>query len=233
MSPKTADPLVRTALIDAAARLVAAGGADSLTIRRLAAEVGASTMAIYTHFGSMEELRREMRKECFARLGDHLKQVRGTRDPVAYLSSLGWAYCFNALANPHLYRVTFLEPDNDPEVLAAGLAAYEPLVTAVQRCIDSKRFSDVDPWFVAMQLFTMTHGVVTLCLAEMIDDETAMTLMHSMAINAFVGFGDDPDAARRSIDRARQRMEGVLPFETTPIGSRLAHLSGGALPNES
>lgn len=214
MSPRAADPGVRTALIDAAARLVAAGGLESLTIRRLATEVGTSTMAIYTHFGSMEELLREMRKEGFARLRGYAQQIKRTSDPVADVSALGWAYCFNAMANPHLYRVMFFEADEDPEVAAAGLAAYEPLVSAVQRCIEAGRFTEIEPWSPAMQLWTIGHGVVTLYLAGLIDREFADTHFSTMGRTAFIGFGDDPEKAERSIERAKRRMERLLPFDS-------------------
>src|SRR5438477_232205 len=52
---------VGPALIEAAARLIATEGASGLTLRRVAEEVGTSTMAVYTHFGGMPELRRAVR----------------------------------------------------------------------------------------------------------------------------------------------------------------------------
>src|SRR4051812_34653733 len=48
---------MRMALIDAAARLIATEGLGGLTLRRVTEEVGTSTMAVYTHFGGMPELR--------------------------------------------------------------------------------------------------------------------------------------------------------------------------------
>ena len=75
-------------------------------------------MAIYTHFGGMDELRLEIRREGFARLAAHMAAVADSDDPVADLSELGSAYFANALANPNLYRVMFMEhlPDRDEEV---------------------------------------------------------------------------------------------------------------------
>lgn len=213
MSPRPADPGIRSALIDAAARLVDEHGRDALTIRRLAAEVGTSTMAIYTHFGSMDELMREVKKEGFARLSGYLEQVSKTSDPVADLAALGWAYSFNAMTNPHMYRQMFLEPENDPEVSAVGFAAYEPLITAVQRCIDAGRFREEDPWSAAMQLWVMTHGAVTLHLGGYFDHETGLEHVTAMAITAFVGFGDEREAAERSIQRGLRRMERVMPLD--------------------
>jgi AcrR family transcriptional regulator len=228
MSPRPADPGVRAALIEAAARILAEHGRDALTIRRLASDVGTSTMAIYTHFGSMDELMREVKKEGFARLTSYTREVRKTADPVADVAALGWAYCFNALANPHLYRAMFMESDDDLEVAAAGLAAYEPLVSAVQRCIEAGRFKERDPWSPAMQLWVMTHGAVTLHLAGMFDHETGLEQFSAMGTTAFIGFGDDREQAERSIERARRRMERSMPLGSfgvaTPPPSRVRTL---------
>ena len=45
---------VRETLIQTACRLLTTEGADALTTRRIAAEAGTTTMALYTRFGSKE-----------------------------------------------------------------------------------------------------------------------------------------------------------------------------------
>lgn len=224
MSPKLADPGVRTALIEAAARLVAEGGREALTIRRLAAEVGTSTMAVYTHYGGMDDLMREMRKEGFTRLAAFAQAVPRTRDPVADLSALGWAYCANAITNPHLYRVMFFDSDTDPDVAQAGLSAFEPLVTTTKRCIEAGRFDPADEWQLALQLWTVAHGIVTLVLAGLIDEETVQWQMPAMGRAMFIGFGDEPKAADRSIKRAVESMERLMPH---PPVERVSSLRPG------
>src|SRR5437763_9593343 len=119
---------LRPALIEAAARLIATEGASGLTLRRVADAVGTSTMAIYTHFGGMPELRRAVRREGFARLAEHLGQVRESEDPVADLALLGRAYYENALSNPHLYRVMFAEQPLDEADAAARTETFDVLV---------------------------------------------------------------------------------------------------------
>src|SRR5437588_9466561 len=110
VSPRRRDEGVRLALVESAARLIAEEGNAGLTLRRLADEVGTSTMAIYTHFGGMPELREEVRGEGFARLRAHLEAVEDTGDAVADLAVLGAAYYANGTTNPNLYRVMFMEP---------------------------------------------------------------------------------------------------------------------------
>jgi AcrR family transcriptional regulator len=52
--------LSRSALVEAALRLVDAEGYDAVTVRRLAAELGVSTFAVQTHMGSKDALLDEL-----------------------------------------------------------------------------------------------------------------------------------------------------------------------------
>src|SRR5881392_2064946 len=91
-----ADNGMRPALIEAAARLIATEGVAGLKLRRVAEEAGTSTMAIYTHFGGMPELRRAVRREGFARLTASVVAVAHTDDPLADLARICRAYYENA-----------------------------------------------------------------------------------------------------------------------------------------
>jgi len=206
VSPRVADPAIRTTLIEAAARMIATEGPDALTLRRVADEVGTSTMAIYTHFGSMAELRREVRREGFARLADHLGGVARTRDTVTDLVLLGWAYFTNGVSNPHLYRAMFMEHGLDLEDAAIGLDTFEALVNAVRRCVEAGRFDHGEPLAMATQLWSLTHGIVTLHLAGFLSFEQARDALAQAALNLFIGYGDDRGAVQRSVERAARRV---------------------------
>jgi AcrR family transcriptional regulator len=211
MSPRVADQEIRDALLDAAAELLVREGATALTTRRLAGEVGTSTMAVYTHFGGMEGLRRAVRREGFARLTDYFDDVQATEDPVADLSALGWAYCFNAVANPQLYRAVFLEAPIDEEDVALGRAAVQYPIDTVARCIEAGRFNPADPESVAIQLWVAGHGMVTGLLARLLTLEQVIENFSDLGCNLYVGFGDDAERARRSIEHAEQRMRDRAP----------------------
>src|SRR5436305_9043138 len=129
-----ADNGMRPALIEAAARLIATEGAAGLKLRRVAEEVGTSTMAIYTHFGGMPELRRAVRQEGFARLVASSVQLGESDDPVADLAGLGLAYHRLAMRDGHLYRAMYMEQPLDAADAAAGSQAFDVLVAAMQRC---------------------------------------------------------------------------------------------------
>src|SRR3712207_7287831 len=79
-------------LIDAAARVLAEEGSPALSARRLARECGTSTMAVYTHHGSMEQLRVAVRRKAFLGLLAHLEAVEPTDDPLADPTRIRVAY---------------------------------------------------------------------------------------------------------------------------------------------
>lgn len=179
------DPAVRQALIDRAAAILAEEGQAKLTLRRLTRDVGVSTMAVYTHFGSMEQLRIEICNEGFRRLAAHLGAVKRTSDPFADLHRLGRAYVANARENPNLYRAMFLDPLPDPlpETAEDWGATFRVLVDAVQRSLDTLASSGdhVDDAAdrsngdaaerLATLLWATEHGMVALELSGLLDDE--------------------------------------------------------------
>jgi AcrR family transcriptional regulator len=203
VSPKVADPAVRTALLETAARLIATEGAGGLTLRRLADEVGTSTMAVYTHFGGMQNLRQEVRREGFARLRAHLDGVRPGADPLADLARLGWAYHDNALENPNLYRAMFMD-HTEPAPDGIGLDTFEQLVAGVDRCLEAGRFRPADPYALALQLWSMAHGVIALELSGLLDGTLALDTLDAGWRNLGAAFGDDPESTGRSFARARR-----------------------------
>ena len=195
----------RERLVEAAARLLVEEGPGALTARRLARELGTSTMALYTHFGGMEQLRVEVRKSAFARLAAHLEGVAQSDDPVADLALQGFAYCENATTGPDLYRAAFLEAPLGEDDGRAAQAAFEPLVATVRRCVEAGRFDPPDPLAAALQVWTATHGVASAHVAGILRFETAIDVIASLARTFAVGLGDDPARAERSVARARER----------------------------
>jgi AcrR family transcriptional regulator len=196
---------MRPALIEAAARLIATEGVAGLKLRRVAEEVGTST--IYTHFGGMPELRRAVRQEGFARLAARAEQLGESDDPVADVAGLGLAYYQIAMSNPHLYRVMYMEQPLDAADAAAGSETFNILVAAMQRCLDSKRFSGDagESRELARQFWAVGHGAITLQMAQLLSPEEALNCLRGAVLSLFIAYGDDREAARRSLARAGQR----------------------------
>jgi AcrR family transcriptional regulator len=155
--------------VDEAGRILSAEGAAALTLRRVAAATGTSTMAVYTLFGDKQGLLAGMYREGFRRLGAALAAVKPTAAPLDDLINLGLVYRKTALANPHLYDLMFGRPipsfAPDEETKSIADAAYRPLVDKVQRCIDAGEFVPGDAERIALHLWAVSHGAVSLELA--------------------------------------------------------------------
>lgn len=209
--PRKADPNVRTTLIEVAARLLAEEGPPALSTRRIAAEADTSTMAVYTHFGGMSGLVREIVHEGFVRLQDHFNQVKQSDDPVVDLYVHGRAYRSNALANSHLYAIMFGGDslsgfELTDEDRQHGRYVLAGIVECVSRCIDAGRFRPADPGMVAHHMWFAMHGLVNLELGNyLIEPWGAEACFEAQFITLVVGAGDDLDAATRSAAVAADR----------------------------
>jgi TetR/AcrR family tetracycline transcriptional repressor len=92
-------PLTSDAVVDAAWRLVEQYGADALTMRRLADEVGAAVTAIYWHVGNRDALLDLL----VDRIVDDMGHIRPTgRTPKARIASLARSLRRKLLERPHL-----------------------------------------------------------------------------------------------------------------------------------
>ncbi|NLU79162.1 WHG domain-containing protein [Micromonospora sp. HNM0581] len=211
MSPRRIDPNLTNALLEAAARLLAEEGAAGFTTRRLAAAVGTSTTAVYTHFGGMDNLVRTLVHKGFARLHQRMSTVRATADAVADVIALGYAYRANSLAHPQLYQVMFGSTALGGFALADGDRQHgrytlEPLVDAVARANAQGRFRVGDPLLVAQNMWIALHGLVSLELGGyLIAPYGADICFEAQLRSLMVGAGDDHEATDASLARARRR----------------------------
>jgi AcrR family transcriptional regulator len=157
---------VKARLIDEAARLLVEEGSAGLSLRRVAAAAGVSTMPVYTLFGDKRGLLVAMHREAFQRLGETLRGVPAGDDPLVYIAQLGLAYREAALRSPNLYGLMFgpetasVSPDEEGQEVAD--AAYRPLVEAVVRCQKAGLFKKDDPERIALHLWAVAHGMVSL-----------------------------------------------------------------------
>jgi AcrR family transcriptional regulator len=192
-------------------------GPEALQARRLTAEVGTSTQAIYTLFGGMPGLFEAIVAEGFGRFARHVDSVPATDDPVADFFSEGWAYCDWALSHPQLYRLMFgltggrLRHHAGLEMTVSGQfadfpegqAAADVMIRSLDRVKAAGRIDDVDTVIAAGQFLSATHGYVLLEIAGAFGDPSqGLQVIGPLAVNLMVGLGDERAAAERSLQAA-------------------------------
>jgi AcrR family transcriptional regulator len=189
---------LRRQLLDTAARLLATEGPQALSTRRIAAEVGTSTTAIYSLIGSKQELVRQLYLEGFQRLTERQEAVPHTDDPLADLIALGRAYHQSAVDSPYLYEVMFgspvpeFTPTIEDAMFARGTLAM--CIENVRRCVEAGILVG-DPEAIAHQLWALIHGITSLELRGMLgstDDAAAhLTSLFAAAVQGYrVGASD-------------------------------------------
>ena len=198
-------------LVDAAARVLAEEGQDAVTARRMGREIGMSSMAVYTHFGSMDDLVAATLRHGFALFGAALDAPSATADPVADWMVQGWGYRRFALDNPHLYRVMFGSPtllfhaSQDPD--DQSMRAFQSLLDQLTRCVESGRFEIDDVWLAGEYVWSVSHGLCSIELMGYFDaaGRDAEQAFEECIVRSALAFGDGRDRASRSARTARRR----------------------------
>ena len=208
---------IRESLIEESLQVLEESGPEALSARMLAKRIGASTMAVYTHFDGMPGLYEALVRESFVRFGEHLRRRPDTDDPVADLLASGLAYREYALTYPQRYRLMFgitspsialpigrdVTVDGNPAALSEINSVYAQIPVFVRRCMDIGAIDEGDPVAVAAQIWTMMHGYV---LAEIIgvfgtDGAGVSWVLAPHITNLLVGLGGDRDRIQQSFQR--------------------------------
>ena len=124
---------MRTALIDAALRILHRDGAAALTVRSITAEAGCSTTGVYTYFGGKLGLVEAIYVEGFESFDRALDPLLERGD----IAGSGLAYRHWALEHPTQYMVMFgrAVPEFEPsdEARSRGLVSFAKLAEAIAR----------------------------------------------------------------------------------------------------
>lgn len=142
-------------------------GMAGLTLRQLAIASGTSTSAVYSLFGSKEELIAALTQQAFESFTAAQQGALGSGSAMGDLPALGRSYRDWAKANPLLFQVMFAAPT--PAGVDAA-AAIQPLHQTVAELVDTGSI-DADAQTVVMGLWALVHGFVTLELAGLISGD--------------------------------------------------------------
>ena len=163
--PREHNETTRTALRLAAERLVAEGGPGAFSVRAVAAEVGTTTRAVYSLFGSKEGLLIDaLAESAFEFLADNIAALDTTSDPVEDLVAVG-VPVFRALVveHPALYRIAFqrVVPGfrAGPEVTAARTRAFAGLLSRVEPLQEAGLLGRTSVQQAAVEFNAMLEGL--------------------------------------------------------------------------
>lgn len=185
--PKEHDESTRQALLAAAERLVGAEGAAGLSVRRVADDVGTSTRAVYSVFGSKSGLLEALATRLFELLSQAIDAVPTTDDPTADVVTASMAgFRAVALDHPSLYNLVFLRvvPDlvlgPDFEAVAGQtFARLESLVSRLPSLV-------LPPEAAAQAVHALTEGLATMELRGALGPPSAGETAWRQALGALL-----------------------------------------------
>ena len=158
----TSDKILRAAL-----KLFERGGADAVSMRRIADAVGITPMAIYRHFPNREALLKRLSDDSFEAIAHQWAAHDTHPDVLERLLALLTPYLDYAQANPHLFDHAFsLRRDDARRFPEDFRERQSPTLTVIADAIDEGIRQGVlrkdDPWDVAMTLWAQAHGLIVL-----------------------------------------------------------------------
>jgi AcrR family transcriptional regulator len=136
--PREHNQATAAALLEAAERTVQAAGLEGLSVRGLADDVGTTTRAVYTLFGSKDGLLSALGARAFKMLGAAISELPTTADPAADLVEAGvTVFRRFAIGHPSLFRIGVQQTLGPPELASnfaqAATQAFAGLETRVTR----------------------------------------------------------------------------------------------------
>ena len=158
----TAEDIVR-----AAHALFDREGPAAVTMRRVAAMVGLTPMALYRHFPNREALLKRVSDDSFQAAAGTWRGHRRRRDPVARLLATQEDYLDYALEHPNLFDHAFASPRDDARRFPDDFRARRsPTLNVIADLLANGMRDGVwrqdDPWDVAMTLWAHAHGLIAL-----------------------------------------------------------------------
>ena len=156
MAPK--NKFTREEMIEAALRVVRAKGIDGLTAKTMAVELGTSTQPVFTGFGSMDGVKREVYAAA-VRVYDGYADA-GLKEKIPFFG-VGMQYIRFAREEPELYRFLFLTRSQEKE--CSAMKSMQHLQELVRPTLmDVYHITAEEADFYFRDLWLVVHSLSTL-----------------------------------------------------------------------
>ena len=176
-------------ILDASAKLFSEHGYQGVTIRKIANIIEYSPTTVYLYFKDKNEILFELHQIGFEKFEAFNKDLFDIKNPLLQLHKLGENYIRFGLQNPEYYDLMFLMPapiDFINKVKncdwTGGDKALKTLISILQECIDKKLIVPADVNTMAMAIWSMVHGLVSLVIRKryekLVDEKDIIPTMY-------------------------------------------------------
>lgn len=166
---------LRSALVNAAVKMLETSSQEELSLRELARTVGVSQAAPYRHFKNKEDLFAAINQQGFEIKFNLMKDAieKHRSDPKEMFFQCGLAYFRMGQKHPQHFKMMMLSPycpkPEYPELMrisGATFALLKDVIDIVQR---EKIFGAGDPYHITLQCWALVHGITALHVEGRLD----------------------------------------------------------------
>ncbi len=193
---------LKVSLIEAANTILLREGADALSLRAIAAEVGVSHMAPYAHFKNKKELIRSIAEAGFVQMADTMEVVaerlksKKELSPGELVLAYGASYLEFATSNPQLYRLmlgqvettgrknkkeTIIETDNSSTMNSPFIESSKKPFILLREAFALRGDNDEKVKAQALGAWSMVHGMAALIIEGHIQVPEGTSFKHFLA----------------------------------------------------
>ena len=185
-------PLTRARVIETARAHLSREGADYLSLRGVARDLGVTAPALYAYVQDKQELLAAVATEHFERLVERFESIDAT-DPLDRIRLVSRAYVDHARASPALFRLLFRYPPTPTQGLEAfppATRAFEVAAEATRAAVAAGLLTVADPTRASFAMWAAVHGVAeVLLLGFEFDDAAADDLIDTVVETMLTGQG--------------------------------------------
>jgi AcrR family transcriptional regulator len=190
--PREHDERTAAALLAAAERIVQEHGVEALSVRGVASEVGTTTRAVYSVFGSKDGLIAALGAHAFDLLGAGLEALPATDDPRSDLIEAGLMFRRFAIEHPSLFAIGVQRggPPSVPRapVRAAANTALQILNVKVGRLEDAEQLGERTIDDATLQFHALCEGLAALELRGVATPRRAPAIWRQALTALVTGF---------------------------------------------
>lgn len=176
-------------ILDASVKLFSGNGYDGVSIRKIADIIEYSPTTVYLYYKDKNEILFELHEIGFRKMELFNKDLLDIKNPLLRLHKLGENYIHFGLEHPDYYDLMFLLPAPIEFInkmkecdWKGGDNALNFLKGTLQECVDKKLIKPNDINTMAMAIWGMVHGLVSLAnrkrFEKLLDGQEVIPTMH-------------------------------------------------------
>jgi AcrR family transcriptional regulator len=160
--PREHDERTAAALLAAAERAVQDGGIDALSVRGVAADVGTTTRAVYSLYGSKDRLVAALAARPFELLHEGLDALPVTDDPAADLVAAGLMFRRFSIEHPSLFALGIQHASAYEAVRVVAWESLNVLKARFQRLAEAGRLRGRTVDAATLQFHALCEGLAAV-----------------------------------------------------------------------